>query len=137
MSILQNGNVACSHCLFSQMSHVEVKDRQLLIRGVLEWLHKNGTGSLFVKCFLLLYKLIERHSSGVSNGIKHVVIYLICSEFQHKRYEKCFFLYYFLNKDVSLNILLRVLKIYIIILDTIMEGTLSQIFYLGPSFHFM
>ena len=98
------------------------KDRPLLIRSVLEWLHKNGTGSLFVKCLLLLYRLIERHSFGVSNGIKYFVIYLTCSEFQHKRYEKCFFLYYFLN---------------ILILDTIIRGTVSQIFYLGPSFHFM
>ena len=108
-----------------------------MIRGVLEWLHKNGTGSLFVKCLLLLYRLIEIHSFGVSNGIKYFVIYLICSEFQHKIYEKCFFLYFFLNNGISLNMLLRVLKIYILFLDTIMEGTVSHIFYLGPSFHFM
>ena len=90
-----------------------------------------------MKCLLLLYRLIERHSFGVSNGIKYLVICLICSEFQHKRYEKCFFLYYFLNNDISLNMLLRVLKIYILILDTTMEGTVPQIVYLFPSFHFM
>ena len=33
------------------------KDRQLLIRGVWEWFHQIGTGSLFLDSILLLCKL--------------------------------------------------------------------------------
>ena len=43
---------------------------------------------------------------------------------------KICFSFYFMNKDISLNILSPVLKIDLIILDTIMEGTVSQVLYL-------
>ena len=48
-----------------------------------------------------------------------------------------FFAYIFLNLDNSINIVHRLLKFSIAILEMITEGTVSQIFYLGPSFYFM
>ena len=48
-----------------------------------------------------------------------------------------FFYYIFLNLDNSINIVHRLLKFSIGILDMITEGTVSQISYLGPSFYFM
>ena len=47
-----------------------------------------------------------------------------------------FFSYYFLNMDISLNINFPLTKFDMLILHDIMEGTLSQIFNLGPSFYF-
>ena len=43
----------------------------------------------------------------------------------------------FFNKNISLNISSTVLKIKVFILDTIMEETVSQIFYLCLRFYFM
>ena len=48
-----------------------------------------------------------------------------------------FFAYIFMNLDNSINIVHRLLKFSIVILDMITEGTVSQILYLGPSFYFM
>ena len=53
------------------------------------------------------------------------------------KYEKCTFSLFFLNKDILLNILYTVFKIDMFILETMMEGTISQIFDLGPRFYFM
>ena len=39
--------------------------------------------------------------------------------------------------DSSINIQLTLLKLYEAVLDIKMEGMLSQIFYLGPSFYFI
>ena len=47
-----------------------------------------------------------------------------------------FFLYYF-NKDISLNILCKVLKFGTHNHGRHSEGSVSQFFYLGPSFNFM
>ena len=44
---------------------------------------------------------------------------------------------HFFNKDILLDILYTVFKIDMLIPDTMMEGTVSQIFDLGPSFYFM
>ena len=43
----------------------------------------------------------------------------------------------FLNKDILLDILYTVFKIYMLILGTVMEGTVSPILDLGPRFYFM
>ena len=51
--------------------------------------------------------------------------------------ENCIFSWYFLNGDVSLNILFLYMKFYILILHIVIEGTVSQNFDLGPSFHFI
>ena len=47
------------------------------------------------------------------------------------------FSFNYLNKDILLDKIYTVFKIYILILDTIMEGTVSQNFDLGPRFYFM
>ena len=44
---------------------------------------------------------------------------------------------HFFNVVISFNIEYRKLKFSKIILEMMMEGTVSQIFYLGLSFHFM
>ena len=44
---------------------------------------------------------------------------------------------YFLNQDTSLNISPTYFKFGTPINSTHMEGTVSQIFYIGLSFHFM
>ena len=51
--------------------------------------------------------------------------------------KNAFFLSIFLNKDIFLNKLHTIFKIDMLILDTIMEGTVSQNFDLGPRFYFM
>ena len=44
---------------------------------------------------------------------------------------------HFLNVVISFNIEYRKLKLSMIILEMMTEGTVSQILYLGLSFHFM
>ena len=44
---------------------------------------------------------------------------------------------HFFNVVISFNIEYRKLKFSMIILEMMMEGTMSQIFYLGLSFHVM
>ena len=39
--------------------------------------------------------------------------------------------------DISLNIHTLVIQFYTGALDILLEGSVSQIFYLGPSFYFM
>ena len=48
-----------------------------------------------------------------------------------------FFHFYFLNMDISLNIYTLVINFYTGVLNIPLEGSLSQIFYLGPGFYFM
>ena len=50
---------------------------------------------------------------------------------------KYVFSIYFFNNDISFNISSRVFKIEPLILDAIMEGTMSQILYLGLGFYEM
>ena len=47
------------------------------------------------------------------------------------------FQFIFLNVDNSVNIIYKPFRFCVVIFDTIMEGTVSQIFYLGPHFYFM
>ena len=49
--------------------------------------------------------------------------------------EKLNFSTFFLNQDISLNIVLNRLKFGLPVDETHSEGTVSQIFYLGLSFH--
>ena len=53
------------------------------------------------------------------------------------KFEKIVFFQIFFNQDISLNISLRHLTFVVLIDNTHMEGILSQIFYLGPSYLFM
>ena len=48
-----------------------------------------------------------------------------------------FFAIIYLNVDNSVNIKTRLFNLCVFILDIIMKGTMSQLFYLGPSSHFM
>ena len=48
-----------------------------------------------------------------------------------------FFHFYSLNMDISLNIYTLVIKFYTCVLDIPLEGSVSQIVYLGPGFYFM
>ena len=48
-----------------------------------------------------------------------------------------FFAIIFLNVDHSVNVYPKLFKFGVLILDIIMEGTMSQILYLGPSSYFM
>ena len=43
----------------------------------------------------------------------------------------------FLNADISVNIQSNVFIFFLVVLNSIMEGTVSQIFYLGPRSNFM
>ena len=43
----------------------------------------------------------------------------------------------FLNADISINILLNILKLSVVVLNTIIERTVSQISFLGPRSNFM
>ena len=45
--------------------------------------------------------------------------------------------FHFLNVDSSFDIENRLLKFFVVVYGIIMEGTMSQIFFLGPSFCFM
>ena len=51
--------------------------------------------------------------------------------------KKHIFHFYFLNKDFSLNIEVNVLKSFTDVKNILIEGSVSQIFYLGLSFCFM
>ena len=43
----------------------------------------------------------------------------------------------FLNADISINILSNIFKLSVVVLNTIMERTLSQISFPGPKSNFM
>ena len=69
--------------------------------------------------------------SCISLVIKYLInIYQIVPKF-------LFFAIIFLNVNISLTIDPRLFKFGVLILDIIMEGTVSQISYLGPSLNFM
>ena len=51
--------------------------------------------------------------------------------------KKHIFHFYFFNKDFSLNIEVNVLKSFTDVKNILIEGSVSQIFYLGLSFCFM
>ena len=42
------------------------------------------------------------------------------------------FTFMFLNADISVNILLNIFKLSMVVLNTIIKGTVSQIPFLGP-----
>ena len=46
-----------------------------------------------------------------------------------------FFYFYFLDEDFSLNIVYLIMKLFIYVKNITLEGTVSQISYLGPSSH--
>ena len=48
-----------------------------------------------------------------------------------------FSIYIFLNVDNSINNKYNLLNFSVVIVDIVMEGTVSQILYLGPTSYFM
>ena len=74
---------------------------------------------------------------GLSIDIKHIKIPLTDTKRAKSKFEKLKFLIYFLNKDFSLNISLKRLKFSVHVHKGHLEGSVSGIFYLGPSFYFM
>ena len=48
-----------------------------------------------------------------------------------------FFMLFFSNKDISIIVADIILKFCMLVLYILLEGSVSQIFYLGPSFYFM
>ena len=75
--------------------------------------------------------LISLHY-GLFIGIKHTQITwtdTIC------KFEKLKFVAYFFNKDISFNISLKCLRFSANVDDSHSEGSMSQNFYLGPSFY--
>ena len=72
------------------------------------------------------------------SGIVYIIIYNDDKNICLKECENSILLpTFFLNLDNSIYIVHRLLKFSIVILDIITEGTVSHIFYLGPSFYFM
>ena len=71
---------------------------------------------------------------SLSNEINYV---RITSVFMNLLILNLFFHFYFLNMDISLNIYTLVMKFYTGALNIPLEGSVSQIFYLGPGFYFM
>ena len=57
-------------------------------------------------------------------------------KYSQKNMKNAFFLC-FLNIDISFNMSISFIKSYLLVIDTMLEGTVSQISYLGPSFYFM
>ena len=63
---------------------------------------------------------------------------ILMTFYSKKRQIKClFFHFYFLNMDILLNNKPPVIKLYTGVINTHVEGTLSQISYLGLSFSFI
>ena len=61
----------------------------------------------------------------------------LSSDIQLKKYEKCIFSIYSFNMDISFNMSITVMDIYVLIIDTIMERTFYQFYYLGPNSYLM
>ena len=63
--------------------------------------------------------------------------FIINGSKKKKQTKNLFFHFYFLNKDISLNIRVRELRFGTYLNNIHMEGTVSPIFYLGLSFYFI
>ena len=103
-------------------------------------MHTIFTGCLFLNILSLLCKLYESQVFGVSNGISYVEVgYIYIQSYIEENIRNAFFSYYmFLSiKDILLNTLCTAFRIDTLILDTMMEGNVSQTLYLGPRFFFM
>ena len=51
--------------------------------------------------------------------------------------KKTFLLFIFLNMDISFNMPITFIKMYLLIIDIIMEGRVSETYYLGPIPYFI
>ena len=57
--------------------------------------------------------------------------------YKNREFEKCNFHYILLNLNISVNYGGKLMKVAGHVVKVHLEGTVSQIFYLGPSFYFM
>ena len=57
--------------------------------------------------------------------------------FQKILIKNLFFHFYFLNPDFKLTIISTTLQLCSLLDNVYLEGTVSQIFYIGPSFYFL
>ena len=80
------------------------------------------------------YTSNHRSYFSLSNEINYVGI---TSVFMNVLILNLFFHFYFLNMDISLNIYTLVIQFYTGVFNIPLEGTVSQIFYLGPGIYFM
>ena len=85
----------------------------------------------------MYHALIRRQIIKLSNDITKIkmgksILLKISWEF-----EKMIFFLYFLASDISLDNLFKSIKFKGDVVEVPIEGTMSQIFYLGPSFYLM
>ena len=64
--------------------------------------------------------------------LQYIIIYIYSQSYYAENVKNAPFPCYFLNKDISLNVLPISFRFYLCILH-INEGTMSQNYYLGPS----
>ena len=75
--------------------------------------------------------------NGILNGIFYIIIKTEPENISRKEYKNPHFsLSFFLILHNSVAIIYKLLELGVIILDAKTEGTVSQIFYLGPSSFF-
>ena len=125
----------CMNCNYIK-DKARIIRRNIFIHLHLIYVHNNQLYSMCgPKIYFSLYKLIESH---VSNGVTHVAIGYGCRNHHAGNMKNAFFLLFFEQGYLAtVNISSTWLKNCLCIINTMMEGTLSQNFYLGPSFCFM
>ena len=69
--------------------------------------------------------------------MKYVYLWFLLTEIENNENENIIFHFHFLNKDISVTNKEKLMKFSRDVLHVMSEGNMSQIFYLGPSFHFM
>ena len=70
--------------------------------------------------------------------IKYIIVGKGVQNICAQEYKKFYFSpSFFFNVDISFNIKDRLLRFFVVVIGMIMEGNVSQIFYLGPSFFFL
>ena len=80
---------------------------------------------------------LNSHLNTLSNDINYIIIVLRGIVWECWELKKLIIHKLFLNTDISLNILTKCLTFSLCIVHYHIEGTVSQIFYLGLSFCFM
>ena len=83
------------------------------------------------------YISLNSQKKKLSELMSHVKIRKVVTKWECQEMENWLFKFYFLIWDIFLNICFPIIKFHTLIENIQMEGTVSQIFYLGPSFDFM
>ena len=114
-----------------------VKDRQQEVTAVLVALRYIGDHCMPLDIQYMYHISLMTLFQGLSIDIKHVKIARTKTKLTKNECENLKFFLYFLNKDISLNISSICLKFSMHVDGGHLEGSVSQNFHLGPSFHFM